>query len=86
MLGSRLVPLMRIIIVLFYPLAKPLSLVLDVVLGEEIGTFYSKKEVCALRALLQLFEDDGMESSYPIRAAVYEASEHAPAIQALEQE
>ena len=49
-LGSRLVPLMKVLVILFYPIAKPLALVLDLLLGEEIGTFYTKQEVPLLPA------------------------------------
>lgn len=44
-LGSRAIPLVLTIIVLFYPIAKPLALILDCVLGEELTTTYSAKEM-----------------------------------------
>jgi CBS domain containing-hemolysin-like protein len=47
-LGYRVVPLVRVIIFIFYPLAKPVAMTLDCLLGKELGTLYTKKEVCYL--------------------------------------
>ncbi|RYY32724.1 DUF21 domain-containing protein, partial [archaeon] len=44
LLGARFVPVVRVIIFLIWPLAKPISMVLDWWLGEEIGIFYSRQE------------------------------------------
>lgn len=44
-IGSRAVPLVKVIIVILYVIAKPLSMILDKVLGEEAGKVYSKEEV-----------------------------------------
>ncbi len=44
-LGYRVVPLVRVIIFLFYPVAKPVAMTLDCLLGKELGTLYTKKEV-----------------------------------------
>lgn len=49
--GSRLAWLVRLFIFIFYPICKPLALALDKILGEEIPTIYSKKE------LVKLIED-----------------------------
>ncbi len=45
-LGYRVVPLVRVIIFLFYPFAKPVAMTLDCLLGKELGTLYTKREVC----------------------------------------
>jgi metal transporter CNNM len=50
-IGSRAIPLVRTIIVLFYPIAKPLAILLDLALGEELATTYSAKE---MQKLLQI--------------------------------
>lgn len=50
-LGSKLTWLVQIFIIIFYPITKPLALILDKVLGEELPTVYSKKE------LVKLIED-----------------------------
>jgi metal transporter CNNM len=50
-IGSHAIPLVRCIIVLFYPIAKPLAFVLDLALGEELATTYSAKE---MQKLLQI--------------------------------
>ncbi len=44
-LGSLSVPIVRVLIVLFYVVAKPVSMVLDLALGTENATYYSKEEV-----------------------------------------
>ena len=44
-LGAKTVWLVKIFIFLLYPIAYPLSLVLDKLLGEELQTLWSKKEI-----------------------------------------
>ena len=44
-LGAKTVWLVKIFIFLMYPIAYPLSLVLDKLLGEELQTLWSKKEI-----------------------------------------
>jgi len=46
--GSRTVPLVRVIIVLLFPVAFPLSWGLDKMLGEELATTYSSSEMLKL--------------------------------------
>lgn len=43
--GSRLSWLVRIFIFIFYPFTKPLSSALNKILGDEIPTYYSRKEL-----------------------------------------
>jgi metal transporter CNNM len=43
--GSKLAWLVRIFIIVFYIICKPMALILDKVLGEEIPTVYSKHEL-----------------------------------------
>ncbi|CAM9429313.1 unnamed protein product [Pylaiella littoralis] len=47
-IGSKVVPLVKGIIFLLYPVTKPLSLMLDKMLGDEIGTIHSRKELSEL--------------------------------------
>jgi metal transporter CNNM len=49
-LGALFVPVVRIMIFIAYPLAKPLAWALDKALGKEIGTLYSKEEFQSLLA------------------------------------
>lgn len=49
-IGSRAVPLVRVIMVILYPFTKPLAFVLDWALGDELATTYSSDE------LLKMFE------------------------------
>jgi metal transporter CNNM len=44
-LSSRMTPLVWVSIVLLYPIAKPISLVLDKALGGELRALFSKKEI-----------------------------------------
>lgn len=49
--GSRFAWLARFFIIIFYPICKPIAWVLNKILGEEIPTIYTKKE------LVKLIED-----------------------------
>eukprot|EP00581_Thalassiosira_minuscula_P008146 CAMPEP_0183711932 /NCGR_PEP_ID=MMETSP0737-20130205/7258_1 /TAXON_ID=385413 /ORGANISM="Thalassiosira miniscula, Strain CCMP1093" /LENGTH=807 /DNA_ID=CAMNT_0025940503 /DNA_START=443 /DNA_END=2866 /DNA_ORIENTATION=+ len=46
--GEKTVPLVKFIMVLLYPICKPLSVILNKVLGHEIGTTYSTSEMAKL--------------------------------------
>lgn len=46
--GYKLSWLVKIFIFIFYPVSRPLAFVLDKILGEEIPTVYSKKELAML--------------------------------------
>jgi len=46
--GEKTVPIVKIVLVLLYPITKPLSLVLNKLLGHEIGTTYSTSEMAKL--------------------------------------
>jgi metal transporter CNNM len=54
--GSRVIPLVRVIIIIFYPVAGPLSLALNLALGEELATTYSSGE---MRKLLEIHVKEG---------------------------
>lgn len=47
-IGEKTVPLVKIFMVLLYPLCKPMSMVLNKALGHEIGTTYSASEMAKL--------------------------------------
>jgi metal transporter CNNM len=44
-IGARSIPLVKVIIASFYPFAKPVGMFLDYVLGQEVGTIFTKKEL-----------------------------------------
>jgi len=46
--GEKTVPLVKFIMVLLYPICKPMSMILNKVLGHEIGTTYSTSEMAKL--------------------------------------
>mmetsp|Transcript_22085 Transcript_22085/g.41725 ORF Transcript_22085/g.41725 Transcript_22085/m.41725 type:complete len:939 (-) Transcript_22085:304-3120(-) len=46
--GEKTVPLVKFIMVLLYPVCKPMSMILNKVLGHEIGTTYSTSEMAKL--------------------------------------
>lgn len=48
--GAFFVPVVRVLLFLFYPFAKPIALALDRALGAEIGTLYSREEFQSLLA------------------------------------
>ena len=50
-IGARAVPIVRALMFLFWPIAKPLALCLDYALGAEMGTSYSRAEFMKLVAL-----------------------------------
>jgi metal transporter CNNM len=59
LIGSKTVPLVRVILVLFYPIAAPLAYMLDKLLGAELATIYSSAE---LMKLLQIHvENEAMD-------------------------
>lgn len=60
--GSRLAPVVRLLIVLFYPVTKPLAYLLDKLLGDEVPTFYSKSEI------MQIVSDHEDSEHSPIDA------------------
>lgn len=60
--GSRLAPVVRILIVLFYPITKPLAYLLDKILGDEVPTLYSKNEI------MQIVSDHEDSEHSPIDA------------------
>jgi metal transporter CNNM len=55
-IGSRTVPVVRVLIVLFYPFAAPLAFALNKALGNELATTYSSAE---MRKLLQIHVAEG---------------------------
>ncbi|CAM9396109.1 unnamed protein product [Scytosiphon promiscuus] len=56
LIGSRVVPMVKVIILIFYPITKPMSMMLDKLLGDEIGTIHSRKE---LNELLKIHVQHG---------------------------
>jgi len=47
-IGSWFIPIVKVFLVLTWPLSKPIAMALDYALGEEIGTFYSRQEFHSL--------------------------------------
>jgi len=47
-IGSRVVPVVKFIMAVFYIFSKPLSMILDYALGDEIGTIHSRQELMKL--------------------------------------
>jgi len=47
-IGEKTIPLVKVLVMLFYPICKPMSWVLDKALGHEIGTTYSSSEMTKL--------------------------------------
>ena len=55
-IGSRTVPIVRVIVIICYPIAAPLAFILDKVLGDELATTYSGAEMLKL---LQIHVQEG---------------------------
>ncbi len=55
-IGAHVIWIVKFFLVLFYPIAKPVSLILDWTLGEEIGTIHTRQE---LSKLLQIHVSEG---------------------------
>jgi metal transporter CNNM len=55
-IGSAVVPLVKLLILLMWPITAPLAWLLDKMLGDEIGTIHSRTE---LRELLQIHVKHG---------------------------
>eukprot|EP00639_Heterosigma_akashiwo_P031244 CAMPEP_0194687738 /NCGR_PEP_ID=MMETSP0295-20121207/16460_1 /TAXON_ID=39354 /ORGANISM="Heterosigma akashiwo, Strain CCMP2393" /LENGTH=323 /DNA_ID=CAMNT_0039576177 /DNA_START=433 /DNA_END=1400 /DNA_ORIENTATION=- len=55
-IGGRVTGLVKVIIIIMYVITKPLSMVLDWALGDEIGTIHSRRE---LMKLLQIHVEHG---------------------------
>ncbi|GLD91514.1 hypothetical protein PINS_up000047 [Pythium insidiosum] len=49
--GARLVPLVKVLLAMFYVAAKPVAMALDAALGADVGTIFSKRE---LQKLLEI--------------------------------
>ncbi|CAI5736793.1 unnamed protein product [Peronospora destructor] len=47
-IGSKVVPLVRVLVALFYIFAKPVSMALDATLGEDIGTVFTKRQLAEI--------------------------------------
>lgn len=47
-IGSKTIPIVKVFVVLLWIIAKPISIILDKVLGDEIGTIHSHSEVRAV--------------------------------------
>jgi metal transporter CNNM len=54
-IGYHTAWLVRLIVVILYPIAKPIAWALDKILGEELRTIWSKRE---LEHIIQMHEDD----------------------------
>ena len=55
-IGARVIVPVKIFIVLFYPVAKPISMILDCTLGDDVGTIHTRQE---LSKLLQIHVTEG---------------------------
>ena len=60
--GSRLAPLMRVIIFIFLPITYPIAFLLDKLLGEEVSTLYSKHELMQIVSELEDSEHSDLDA------------------------
>ena len=59
--GPKLVPVVRLVIFIFYPICKPMSYVLNKVLGEEMPMVYTKHELIEIIEEHEESEDSDVE-------------------------
>lgn len=55
-IGSKAVPIVKLIMLVSYPIAKPMAMALDKLLGRELGTIYSKYE---MKKLIEIHMERG---------------------------
>lgn len=60
--GSRLAPLMKVIIFIFLPITYPIAFLLDKLLGEEVSTLYSKHELMQIVSELEDSEHSDLDA------------------------
>ncbi|KAJ0392222.1 hypothetical protein P43SY_011549 [Pythium insidiosum] len=56
-IGGRVIPFVKLLIAIFYIFAKPVSMVLDATLGEDIGTVFTKRQ---LSEMIEIHEKEHM--------------------------
>jgi len=49
--GSATIPIVRVLMLMFYVLTKPMSIALDIILGREVSTIHSRKELMEMLKL-----------------------------------
>ncbi|KAI9986884.1 hypothetical protein PInf_025853 [Phytophthora infestans] len=69
-IGGKVVPLVRILIALFYIFAKPVSLALDATLGEDIGTVFTRRQLAEIIDIHEKQEMIDKDESSIIRGAM----------------
>ncbi|TMW60406.1 hypothetical protein Poli38472_000448 [Pythium oligandrum] len=79
-IGGRVIPFVKLLIAIFYIFAKPVSMVLDASLGEDIGTVFTKRE---LSEMIEIHEKQRMidpEEGGILRGAMGYSSKTAESI------
>ncbi|GLE04360.1 hypothetical protein PINS_up013290 [Pythium insidiosum] len=56
-IGGRVIPFVKVLIGIFYIFAKPVSMILDATLGEDIGTVFTKRQ---LTEMIEIHEKEQM--------------------------
>ncbi|OQR90695.1 hypothetical protein ACHHYP_05317, partial [Achlya hypogyna] len=79
-IGAKSVPIVKCIIVLFYVFAKPVSLLLDAFLGQDVGTIFTKKELWKMLDIHVKQEMIDDEESWIMYGALHYKSQTVAAI------
>jgi metal transporter CNNM len=69
-IGARLVPVVRVLLLVMYPVAKPLSLSLDLLVGKEVGTIFSRRELVQLLEIHARQKMLNAEEAHIVRGAM----------------
>lgn len=69
-IGARLVPIVRVLLLLMYPVAKPMSLSLDWLVGKEVGTVFSRRELVQLLEIHARQKMFNAEEAHIVRGAM----------------
>uniref|UniRef100_K3XCC3 CNNM transmembrane domain-containing protein n=1 Tax=Globisporangium ultimum (strain ATCC 200006 / CBS 805.95 / DAOM BR144) TaxID=431595 RepID=K3XCC3_GLOUD len=79
-IGGAVTPFVRVLIAVFYVFAKPVSLVLDAYLGEDIGTVFTKRQLTEMIAIHETQQMIDSDESGILRGAMTFRSKTAAAI------
>ncbi|KAF1313276.1 putative membrane protein, partial [Globisporangium splendens] len=79
-IGGAVTPFVRVLIVVFYVFAKPVSLVLDAYLGEDIGTVFTKRQLAEMIVIHETQQMIDSDESGILRGAITFRSKNAAAI------
>ncbi|ETW01996.1 hypothetical protein H310_06514 [Aphanomyces invadans] len=79
-IGAKSIPVVKVIITMFYAFAKPVSMVLDRLLGQDVGTIFTKKELWKMLDIHVKQEMIDDEESWIMYGALHYKSQQVSAV------